>query len=252
MSKEYYIYTDDKNIIVDIKKEKDVSLIEKFNLIKIDENKSFLYESDIEKYKYLKNVRTFIFSDLSKIVDIVFIYYNKKDNTIECITPIKINEYDLNEDLMWGISAITNLLEDIINGKENINNFRVRDVGNGYLELNKIKINIIKVFNDGIEVIDNYKIKKEEEYPHIILIYNKTNNSIRLKPLIQIETDQLSVVPIHVVDSTDKSILYETIVYDFSKKQHNDIKYISVYNKNINFYLVHDYRLIVEEEHDNN
>lgn len=248
MSKEFYIYTDDKNIIIDIKLEMDLVLIESFNLIKIDENKSFLYKDDIEKYLYLKNARTFIFSETKKIIDVVFIYYNRQSYTIECITPIKILEHDTNEQLFYGISVITNLLKEIMNGEENINNFRVRDIGNGYLEFNKIKTNIIKVFNDSIEIIENYKIKKENEYPHIVLVYNKNNNSIRLKPLIEIDTDQMSIIPIHIVDATDKSILYETVVYDFSKKQHNDIKYINAVDRNIDFYLIHDYRLIVEIE----
>lgn len=112
-------------------------------------------------------------------MDEVTIYYHH-DGTIECmcIGPSgSLNEYDIRVDLIKGYIKYDDDIQKIKDRKASLSNFIIENVDANTIKLGKRIQNILR----KADSINNYKVEFTDKDYSILIEYNKTKNTLKIK-----------------------------------------------------------------------
>lgn len=108
----------------------------------------------------------------------VYIYYHHKDMVIKSITPRRQQNLDENMELKVGSVAIDELINDFIDGKKAPINYKINDEQK-LLTIEKIiDRDHHKNFIDYINVLEDYKLNRIDEY--LLTIEHKENGMLNI------------------------------------------------------------------------
>ena len=129
LPKEYRIYCDDKNVIIDIGFENDDNLNRLYKTTIISYNQADKMKEYIDVWfnKPQRRAPHVLYEKQGKQYTkrITFVYYDKNDKSIICISPRKNEIYDNKENTNCGVIDTYGVVMDLLRGIKSTNNFKV-------------------------------------------------------------------------------------------------------------------------------